>query len=223
MKKYSVACGLALLFGCVGISQANPKSEFQDCQYDSKRKERRSRELQRLVIEDQADRNLPAEKIDWRKIEPRDEARRKRVGEIFGEGCYATAADYAAAALVFQHGNSPDHFFQTYLWAKRAVELGDVSQKSLMAKAIDRYLVNTERKQLYATQANKKNTDICWCLEKVETTFPDDMRTALTQRTLSESLQWIDSLNADHQQCIPAKFCAKNLKDSPRGTVPGVW
>jgi hypothetical protein len=32
-----------------------------------------------------------------------DVLRRKRVGEIFGEGCFSKAQDFAAAALVYQH------------------------------------------------------------------------------------------------------------------------
>ena len=58
-----------------------------------------------------------------------DLIRRKRVGEIFGEGCFKTAKDYSAASLIFQHGDTPDHYYQA-LWANRAVELGDISQNN---------------------------------------------------------------------------------------------
>lgn len=209
-----------LLAGCATASQARAGSTFKHCFDDPERQTLRSQELQTLVKADQDDRNDP---IDWERVHPRDEARRKRVGEIFGEGCFKTAEDYAAAALVYQHGNVPDHFFMTYLWAKRAVELGDSSQKRLMAMGIDRYLVNIGHKQLFATQTSKPALANCWCLDDVEKTFPDKTRVKLAQRSLSEMLQWVELLNKDQPACKPAKICAEKLKPSPRGTVPGIW
>lgn len=212
---------LCLIFtGCASVPQAQADSSFKQCPDDPERQALRSQELQRLVKEDQDDRIPP---VDWQRVLPRDEARRKSVGEIFGEGCFKTAEDYAAAALVYQHGNVPDHFFQTFLWAKRAVELGDSSQKRLMAMGMDRYLVNIGHKQLFATQASKPATQACWCLEELEKSFPEKRRVELAQKSLIEALQWVDSLNKDQSTCGPAKFCAKGFKDSPRGTVPGFW
>lgn len=220
MKLYVVVFLSLLGSGCATVPQAQASSGFKSCLEDSERQTLRSRELQTLVKEDQDDRTPP---IDWVRVLPRDEARRKRIGEIFGEGCFKTAKDYGAAALVYQHGNVPDHFFQTFLWAKRAVELGDASQNRLMAMGIDRYLVNIGHKQLFATQASKPALNDCWCLEDLEKSFPEKMRVELVQKSLSEALQWVDSLNEGKPACRPAKFCAKSLKDSPRGTVAGFW
>lgn len=215
----SLLLSLLFLTGCMTVP-ARADSTFKQCPDDPERQMLRSQELQTLVKEDQDDRTDP---IDWVRVLPRDEARRKRIGEIFGEGCFKTADDYAAAALVYQHGNIPDHFFQTFLWAKKAVELGDPSQKRLMAMGIDRYLVNIGHKQLFATQASKPPKSDCWCLEEVEKSFPQKRRIELAQKSLSEMLQWVDSLNKDRTTCNTAKFCAKQFKDSPLGTVPGFW
>lgn len=215
----SLIMSLLFLTGCTTIP-ARADSTFKQCPDDPERQALRSQELQTLVKADQDDRIDP---IDWVRVLPRDEARRKRIGEIFGEGCFKTAEDYAAAALVYQHGNIPDHFFQTFLWAKKAVELGDSSQKRLMAMGVDRYLVNIGHKQLFATQASKPTMNDCWCLEEVEKSFPEKTRVELAQKSLAEMFQWVDSLNKDQSSCKPAKFCAKQLKDSPRGTVPGFW
>ncbi len=97
------------------------------------------------------------------EVQKRDETRRKRVGEIFGEGCFSTSEDYAAAALVYQHGDTPDHFFQTYIWSKRAV-------------------VNTGHKQLFGSQAMRPGPteSTCWCLDQIEKTFPDKRRKGKT-------------------------------------------
>lgn len=161
--------------------------------------------------------------VDWKLVQPRDEARRKRVGEIFGEGCFKTSEDFAAAALVYQHGNIPDHFFQTFIWAKRAVELGDPKQKWLMAAGIDRYLVKSGHKQLFATQASKENAKPCWCLEEVESTFSEKLRIEYGKKSLREMLAWVQSLNLDNKDCKSTDFCEKGFKDSPKGSIPGFW
>lgn len=149
--------------------------------------------------------------------------RRKRVGEIFGEGCFESSQDYAAAALVYQHGNVPDHFFQTFIWAKKAVDLGDASQSRLMVMGLDRYLVNIGHKQLFATQASKPTMNDCWCLEEIEVTFPDERRKAQSGKSLKEAFEWVDQLNSSAPSCKPSKYCQKSLKDSKAGIVPGFW
>src|SRR5262245_21169525 len=58
-------------------------------------------ELKRLHDEDQADRE--SDNIDWRVVGPRDEARLKRVKELFAANALRTANDYYHAAMVLQH------------------------------------------------------------------------------------------------------------------------
>lgn len=223
MKLYSfLIFAILTATACVTTKRAVANQPYLQCQDDSARQELRSKELQEIVKADQDDREIPADKINWEQILPKDEARRKRIGEIFGEGCFKHAKDYAAAALVYQHGNVPDHFYQTFLWAKKAIELGDPSQSRLMAMGLDRYLVNIGHKQLFATQATKP-TNECWCLEEVEKSYPENERLKIAQKSTQDALQWVDSLNNGQAGCKPAKFCQKNLKDSKRGTVPGFW
>lgn len=115
-----------------GILAAGTKVEVNEssdapyvsCQDDVAKYALRSEELQQLVNADQADRPDNALKHN---AQLRDRERRERVGAIFGEGCFKEARDFAAAALIFQHGDRPDHVFQAYVWAKRSVELGDAS------------------------------------------------------------------------------------------------
>ena len=208
---------IPILFLTLLVSAEVP---FTSCKDDVAKQKLRSEELQTLVNEDQKGRKPP---IDWSVVQPRDEARRKRIGEIFGEGCFSTAADYAAAALVYQHGVIPDHFFQTFIWAKKAVELGDPKQKWLMAAGIDRYLVNINHKQLFATQASKQQDSDCWCLEEVEKSFPEKTRVEYSSKNIKQAFAWVDSMNKSLAKCLPSKFCQKNFKNSPKGTVPGFW
>ncbi len=213
----------------VGFLSASPgwsaERSSSPCAEDGARRKARGDELQKLVRADQEDRK------DWQAWTPaesanvglRDLARRKRVGEIFGEGCFSTAEDYAAAALIFQHGDAPDHYYQVFVWARRAVELGDSKQKDLMAIGLDRYLVSVGRKQLFASQAFQSGPGGCFCLQPVEPSFSDEKRGEWTERTLKGGFQWVDSLNAAAKKCPPAQECAKPLAPSPRGSVPGFW
>lgn len=218
---FSLYCFALLISGCVSApSNAQTGTTFIPCDQDPTRQKLRSKELQDIVDEDQKDRTPP---VDWSKLQPRDEVHRKRVGEIFGEGCFKTAEDYAAAALVYQHGNIPDHFFQTFLWAKRAVELGDPKQKWLMAAGIDRYLTKSGYKQLFATQASKDYPNPCFCMEEIESTFPEKLRIEYGKKSVKEALTWVDSLNEGNPACKPVKYCQKGFKNSPAGSVPGFW
>ena len=157
------------------------------------------------------------------EVARRDVVRRQRIGEIFGEGCFSKAEDYAAAALVYQHGDVPDHFYQTFLWSKRAVELGDENQKRMMALGIDRYLVNIGQKQLFGSQATLPDfkPETCWCLQKIEQSFPDKRRKEIAGKSLSEAFLWLKELNQG--KTCQSLECAAELKPSPKGTVPGFW
>ena len=219
MRFLSFTCLIFIL--AVGLKAVSAETSYLSCKDDAEKYRLRSDELQRIEAEDQADRPNNSLKSG---AQDRDRQRRERVGSIFGEGCLKEPRDFSAAALVFQHGDQPDHFTQTFLWAKRAVELGDSSQKVMMAWGIDRYLLNTGRKQLFGSQYLKNNaTDpkSCWCLEQTETLFPDQTRLKFTSQSYRHQLESLKILNA----CIrcPLAECAENRSPSPAGTVPGFW
>ncbi len=222
-----------LAFCCAAIARAGdpalPGVKFKSsdrpvpCPADLQRA--RSAELQKLEDEDQADRQGPIDSIDWKVVGPRDDARRARVAEIAAEGCLSSAKDYAAAALVYQHGATSDDYLHAFAWFKKAVDLGDDSQKAMLAKGADRYLVSLGFKQLYATQASKPsmNPSDCWCLEPVAQAMSEAQRAKYAERTLKESFSWVDKLNDQREKCLPARYCGKDLKDPPKGTLPGLW
>lgn len=201
---------------------------YSPCAQDAERHSARAIELTAIAASDQRDRSDPSlnNPEHWSMTQHRDRRRRKRVGAIFGEGCLKTAEDFANAALVYQHGDTPEHFFQAFLWAKRAVDLGDSSQRELVAKGIDRFLRETNHKQLFGTQSRCPYDQPCCCLELVQANFPDSERTAYGVRTLAQALSWVDSMNAG-RGCPSAKMCPSGIDgaplDSPRGTVPGFW
>lgn len=199
--------------------------EYVPCSQDPERLEHRQATLQALASEDQKDRSQhPISSEDWDGIKQRDLSRRKQVGEIFGEGCFKDAADFAAGALIFQHGDSPEHYWQAFVWSMRAIQLGDDSQKSMAANGVDRFLVNTNRKQLFASQAAKPYDEVCWCLRPVEHSFPDAFRVEYKGRSYREALDWVSQMNeqSGHSEC-PAVECSEELEPTPQGFVPGLW
>jgi hypothetical protein len=196
---------------------------FSPCHLDKKKQMLRSKELAEIACLDQESRknfpNMSQENLN--KMLRDDTKRRMRVGEIFGEGCFSSAKDYAAAALVFQHGIIADHFFQAFLWAKKSVDLGDEKQMRLMALSLDRYLVTSGYKQLFGSQAIKLNSEKCWCLQQTEKTFPEKLRQKYMGNNLNKQVVWLKNLNIG--QSCPNIFCSNNLKEAPKGTIPGFW
>jgi hypothetical protein len=183
----------------------------------------RSIELQSIVNRDQADREgfEKFTKDELIRMYSMDKKRRMRVGEIFGEGCFDNAKDYAAAALVYQHGDKPDHYWQAFMWFKKAMELGASGQQRNMALAIDRYLVNMGHKQLFLTQALTEGD--CVCLAPAEESFPEKKREGVMGRSLDETFEWIESLN-EGNECPTKNYCKNlNLKSTPKGSVIGYW
>lgn len=183
----------------------------------------RSQELQTLVEADQQDREK-----DWSELSPEEREqindndlnRRKRVGEIFGEGCITTNKDYLAAFLIYQHGDIPDHYYQAFIFALRAAKLHGKEGSQSTAASIDRYLINIGHKQLFGSQITSYDGG-CFCMEPVEASFPDTIRLSHTNLSLQDRFEWLASFN-EGKQCSNQE-CEKELKPSPRGTVPGFW
>ncbi len=203
-------------------------SNYQSCDKDISRLKKRQKEITKIVAKDQEDRvnqyNIPPSK--WNAIRKNDLVNRKRIGEIFGEGCLVTAKDFANAALVFQHGDTPDHFWQAFVFAMHAVRLGDKSQKIMAANAIDRYLVQKSigKKQLFARNATKPTGQKCWCLQQVEKTFPDSLRISFTGKSYKDQLNWIKEINEESgNSSCPATECKDSLSPTPKGSVAGLW
>ena len=204
------------------INFAHATTEKKTCTSNPQLQKKKSAELQRIAQEDQADRSVPVDSTDWDKVDARDLERRIQVATIFAEGCLKEASDYTAAALVFQHSDSTDHFYQTFLWAKKAVDLGAESQRWLTAAGLDRYLVKTGQKQLFGTQFYK-NFGGLWCIEPVEKTFPETRRFEFLKMNLHDSIAIFLNYMKSTQLPNDIQDCAHIFKSSPAGTVPGFW
>ena len=152
-----------------------------------------------------------------------DLERRKRVGEILGEGCFKSPDDYAAAFIVFQHGNTSDQYLQAFLWSKQALALGKSHMKSEVAMAVDRYLVSTGHRELFGTQASQATLGGCWCIQPVELSFPEKLRSEYRGGPNADytGLPYLKILNKGTN--CPATYCLTKLLPSPQGTVLDFW
>ena len=112
--------------------------------------------LKTLYDTDQKDReNIPMPgkrgskgRMDWVAI--RDKERRNRVEEILKTKKNLEAIDYYHAAMVFQHSQSKQKHAVTL--AKKSMDMGYEDAKWLYAKAYDRALLESGKKQKYGTQ-----------------------------------------------------------------------
>ena len=211
-----------LSFGC---AHSQPQENLISCFGRADIQKIKSARLQEIAKADQDDRSAPYDSINWNKVSPRDIKRRIEIGEIFALGCFSSAADYAAGAILYQHGDTADHAYQAFLWSLRGVELGDATQKWLLGASLDRYLVRVGKKQLFATQYSRPLNESCWCIEQVESSFSEERRVESTNKTLDHAISKLKEMNTANSisVCKNIKFCKSSLKDSPKGTVPGFW
>ena len=69
-----------------------------------------------------------------------DPERRSRVLELYDSGVLKTANDYYHAAMIFQHGETPDDFLFAHELAVASLALGSRNARWLAAATEDRFL-----------------------------------------------------------------------------------
>ncbi|MHC4402173.1 MAG: hypothetical protein ACYTG0_21095 [Planctomycetota bacterium] len=126
----------------------------------------------------------------------KDRARRARVRELYQGGFLKTAADYYHAAMVFQHGETPEDFLLAHELSVAALALGDDRGRWLSAATEDRFLRSIGRKQRFGTQYGKGDAaNDQWELFPVDETAPDSIRKVMGCPTLSEAKLKVKELN----------------------------
>ena len=161
----------------------------------------------------------------------RDRERRVEVAGIYARGCLKTGQDFHDAALVFQHGNVPMHYRQAAMFAQEAVARGDTEAQWLVPRAVDRYLLNTGRMQLFGTntRANRlRDSDGNMldgygpsCLPATVDASFDPVRVRYGEPTLAEVRAKLAERNAEHGGVTPT--CEGNPVEPERGLFPGIW
>jgi hypothetical protein len=156
-------------------------------------------DLERLYNEDQADRAADLDdSAHWQAVEKRDAERRKRVLEIVEKGGVKEAADYLHAAMVYQHGATPEDYDRAYQWAAKAAELDPdyPGARWLTAAAKDRYLMKLGKPQLYGTQFQRVNGTGPWILWNVDPSITDEERAKWDVPPLARAKARAEALNA---------------------------
>jgi hypothetical protein len=153
-------------------------------------------ELVRLYEEDQADRRGGFESIDWSKVSVRDAEREKRVEEILAAGGAKVSDDYYHAAMIYQHGTTPEQAARAHELALKAVELDAKNERAkwLAAASEDRRLMYEKRPQKYGTQYTKK--DGTWVLWDVDPSVTDEERAEWNVPPLAEAIERANQMNA---------------------------
>ena len=147
-------------------------------------------ELARMYREDQADRAPANSKdIDWTVIGPRDQARLTRVKELYTANSLHTGADYYHAAMVLQHSDVPDDFLLAHEFCVVAISNGrnDKDTRWLAAASEDRFLMNIQRPQRFATQYRADPSTAPFRLYRVDSGVTDELRRAMDVPSLAKA------------------------------------
>jgi hypothetical protein len=161
-----------------------------------------NQELKLLYEQDQTDR------LEWQKqtreqrehLGERDRIRRQRVEELIANEPLQVAEDYFHAAMIFQHGETLEHYWQAHVLAKKGAELGHRISRWLTAAAYDRWLMNQGKPQAYGTQYISREGK--WVLYKVDPAITDAQRAEWNVPPLAQALQRAEEMN---QKMPPSK------------------
>lgn len=80
------------------------------------------------------------------------DARRAEVRQLLQEGKITSGEDFSDAALIFQHGQTPDDFLFAHVLAVEGLIHGGSADKWIAAATLDRYLQSMNRPQIFGTQ-----------------------------------------------------------------------
>ena len=185
-----------------------------------------SAELHALYKADQADRrNISGlDKIALQRLSEKDRFRVRRVAEIFAQGCLKSASDYHYAAVVFQHGEVPDHFYQAYVWAYKSFEMGNSAAGVVAAYGIDRYMMAQGYRQLYGTQVvTEGDPHSCYCIWPMDESFPEEKRRKLKAQSRSEMMDWVARLNSNKIGCANSYCTNVKAEHVPGNVLSNIW
>ncbi len=117
-----------------------------------------SAEMQQIYEADQKPRQnwLSLSNEQQAAIGREDAERRRQTQTLLAEGRLHTGEDFKRAALVFQHGSTPDDYMVAHTLGMVAVANGDGSALWIASATLDRYLQSIGKPQVYGTQFKMK-------------------------------------------------------------------
>ena len=105
--------------------------------------------VHQLVVEDQSENPGNISPDEYYR---RGNARRQEIRKLLEEGKITSAEDFSDAALIFQHGQTPEEFLFAHVLAVEALMRGGSGDKWMAAATLDRYLQAVDRPQVFGTQ-----------------------------------------------------------------------
>ena len=131
-----------------------------------------SLELQEMYKLDQAVRMPP---IDFEKMKAVDTVHQKRLAELLHNGKTFSGDDYYHAAMIMQHGISPEDTALAHVLAMNGAFKGNLQAKWLSAASFDRLLWRLQQPQMFGTQFIKAQGP--WTMEPMKLELiPDFVR-----------------------------------------------
>lgn len=88
----------------------------------------------------------------WEALAKEDAARQQRTRALLASEQLHSGEDFREAAVIFQHGSTPEDFLLAHTLAMVAVSRGDDTAVWIGAATLDRYLQSIDRPQVYGTQ-----------------------------------------------------------------------
>src|SRR5262245_58418050 len=135
MRKRAWKYPPALLFLALAALCLRPLSLPTRAEPPTKASAHDNEELARLFREDQDDRSTAD--IDSAAVEPRDRKREARVLELYRANQLQSGADHYHAAMVLQHGRTPEDYLLAHELCVVAVSKGEERAKWLAAASED--------------------------------------------------------------------------------------
>jgi hypothetical protein len=105
--------------------------------------------VHQLEIEDQSENpgNISSEEY-YRH----GDARRAEIRQLLEQGKITSGEDFSDAALIFQHGQTPEEYLFAHVLAVEALITGGSADKWIAAATLDRYLHAVNQPQVFGTQ-----------------------------------------------------------------------
>ena len=164
-----------------------------------------SLELERLFMEDQADRvGFRAGEVAWADLASRDQRREAYVKAAVTEGSLQTGADYYHAAMILQHGSEPADYLLAHELCIVAIGKGEERARWLAAASEDRFLRSIGRPQRFGTQHVRDEGTGALQLRPVDPSVRDELRRAFDVPPLAEAERRVARRNAGIEELSEA-------------------
>jgi hypothetical protein len=142
------------------------------------------------------------------------DVRRAEIRKLLEDGKITSGEDFSDAALIFQHGQTPEEFLFAHVLAVEGLIRGGSADKWIAAATLDRYLYAVNQPQVFGTQypADKTASNTAkpqvdprvWNVQRTQQPFdakllPDSVRRDFCVPDLSQQEKNLASFNTGHR------------------------